>query len=341
MRMRTFGVSGLLAGLLLALAVAVSLGASTPTVTTGSSSSVTSSSATVSGTVNPSGTPTSYAFQYGTSTSYGQQTSGQSAASGTSGENVTANLNGLPSGTAIHYRIIATYGSGSTVVRNDATFNTTGSAPVVHPPQATTGNATSVTANGAQLNGTIGASTSSATYSFQYGLSGYYGMQSGEQNLSASTSSRSVNATLSGLQSGVTYHYRLVTRSSSGLLSLGADGTFATTTPGHVRPRRLTLGASSTVGRRQVIVYASGTLQLPSGVSSSRGCFGTVWVQIKAGGSTLAYTPLPLSRSCHYRVTRNYAYSRLHSSSRLRVTARFAGNGTLQPLWSSARYVRA
>lgn len=201
MRARLFVVSGTVIALLLALTVAGSQAASTPTVTTGSSSSVTSSSATVSGTVNPNGTPASYAFQYGTSTSYGQQTSPQSAGSGTSGENVTATLNGLPSGTTIHYRIIATYASSSTVVGNDATFNTNGLPPAVPAPDATTGNATNVTANDAQLNGSVGPSSSGAAYYFQYGLNTHYGMQSSEANLSASTSSRSVNATLSGLQS--------------------------------------------------------------------------------------------------------------------------------------------
>ena len=341
MRRRTFGVSGLLAGLLLALAVAVSFGASTPTVTTGSSNSVTTSSATVSGTVNPNGTPTSYAFQYGTSTSYGQQTSSQSAGSGTSDGNVNATLNGLPSGTTIHYRIIVTYASNSTVVGNDATFNTSGTPPLVNAPTATTGNATNVTPNSGQLNGSVGTSVSGATYYFQYGLNPYYGMQSNDTNLSASASSRPVNAMLSGLQSNVTYHYRLVTRSSSGLLSVGADGTFATSTQGRVRPRGLTISASSTLGRRQIIVYASGTLQLPAGVSAQRACFGTVWVQIDAGTRNLAYTPLPLSTSCRYHESRNVAYSRLHHSSRLRVTARFGGNGTLQPIWSRSTTVRA
>ncbi len=341
MRTRLFVVSGAVIGLLMALTVAGSLAASTPTVMTGSSSSATSSSASVSGTVNPNGTPSSYAFQYGTSTAYGLQTSSQSAGSGTSSENVTATLTGLPSGKTIHYRIIATYSSTSTVVGNDATFNTSGPPPVVPAPDATTGNATNVTANGAQLNGTVGPSASAATYDFQYGLSTSYGMQSSDANLPSSTSSRPVNATLSGLQSNVTYHYRLVTRSSSGLLSVGADGTFGTSTPNRVRPGGLTIRASSTLGRRQIIVYASGTLQLPAGISSQQGCFGTVWVQITAGTKTLAYTPLPLSQGCHFHEARNYAYSRLQHHSRLRVAARFAGNGTLQPLWSRSTYVRA
>jgi hypothetical protein len=341
MRKRLLVGSGAVVAWVLALTVAGSLAASTPTVTTGSSSSVTSSSATVSGTVNPNGTSTSYAVQYGTSTSYGQQTSEQSAGSGTSTENITATLNGLPSGTTIHYRIIATYASTSTVVGNDATFNTTGSRPTVPAPQATTGNATNLTPSGAQLNGTVGSSTASATYYFQYGLTTSYGMQSSEASAPASTSSRSVTATLSGLESNVTYHYRLVTRSSSGLLSVGSDGTFSTGTPGRVRPAGLTIIASSTVGRRQVIVYITGTLGMPSGISTQRGCFGTVWVQIAAGGRNVAYTPVPLSRSCRYRVTRNFTHARLHYRSRLRVSARFGGNGTLTSMWSPSKYVRA
>jgi hypothetical protein len=314
--------------------------AASPSVKTGGSSSVTSSSARVSGTVNPNGTTTSYSFQYGTSTSYGAQLSSQSAGSGTATENVSATLNGLPSGTTIHYRIVATYGANSTVVGNDATFKTSGPPPSVPAPTATTGSATNVTTHGAQLNGTVGSTAAGATYYFQYGLNTYYGTQSSASSLTASGSSRPVSATLSGLQSNLTYHYRLVTHSSSGLLAVGADRTFATSTVARMRPRALTLSARSTLGRRQIIIYASGTLRLP-GLSAQRGCFGTVWVKIKAGTRTLAYTPLPLSRRCRYHESRNYAYSRLDHSSRLRVTARFAGNGTLQPIWSRSASVRA
>jgi hypothetical protein len=53
---------------------AVSAAPSPPSATTGPPISVAQSSATTNGTVNPSGTAATYSFQYGTSTSYGENT---------------------------------------------------------------------------------------------------------------------------------------------------------------------------------------------------------------------------------------------------------------------------
>jgi hypothetical protein len=313
-------------------------GAATPSVTTGSARSVTGSSARVNGTVNPHGVATSYSFQYGISTSYGEQLSSQPAGSGASNESVSATLSGLPPGTTIHYRIIATFGANNVIVGNDAMFKTTGPPPSVPAPFATTGSATNVIAHGATLNGTVGPTAAGAVYTFQYGPSTAYGMQSGDSSLTASGAARSVSATLSGLESNATYHYRLVTRSSSGLLSDGPDHTFATPTLGRMRPSGLALSTRSTLGRRHVIVRDSGALRLPAGASPQSACFGTVWILIRAGRSTLAYMPLPLSGSCAFRQSIGFAYRRLHHHRRLRVTARFGGNGMLQPIsagWNS------
>ena len=52
-------------------------------MTTGAATGVTSTTATLGGTVNPSGIAATYAFQYGTTTSYGTTTPAQSAGSGT------------------------------------------------------------------------------------------------------------------------------------------------------------------------------------------------------------------------------------------------------------------
>ena len=54
-----------------------SAAAAPPSATTGSPSSVGQSSATVNGTVNPNGQSTTYYFKYGTTTTYGLQTSPQ------------------------------------------------------------------------------------------------------------------------------------------------------------------------------------------------------------------------------------------------------------------------
>src|SRR3954451_13406101 len=118
--------------------------AAAPTATTGSAQGVTSSSATVTGSVNPNGEETTYAFQFGTTTAYGLQTSTKSAGSGNTAHDVSAALTGLRAGTTYHYRLIATNGSGTTV-GGDQTFTTSGSPPAkASPATVTTGGATGV-----------------------------------------------------------------------------------------------------------------------------------------------------------------------------------------------------
>ena len=313
----------------------------TPSVTTGSASSITSSSARLSGTVNPEGSSTSYAFQYATSTSYGAQTSSQSAGSGTSQQSVSETLTGLPSGTTIHYRIIAIYGSNSIVVGNDATLKTSGAPARGFSPAATTGSATSLGSHSVQLNGSVAPTGAGASYYFQYGLNTYYGLQTIPAGLTASSSTQAVKRALSGLQSGVTYHYRLVARSSSGLIATGLDRSFRTSVSAPRRPRSLTLTATSAIGRVHVIINAGGTLRLPAGVSPRTSCSGSVSVQIKTGTLTVSNRTTALSRTCHYHERTVLTISRLQGRSQLHAIARFQGNARLQPITSGTATVRA
>ncbi|MCP5063434.1 MAG: T9SS type A sorting domain-containing protein [Ignavibacteriae bacterium] len=97
-----------------------------PFVTTDVVSDVTETSVTLNGSINPNGATTTYIFEYGTTTSYGNITSNAEELTGTSDINVTANINDLTSNTLYHYRITATNSAGTTN-SSDATFTTTNS----------------------------------------------------------------------------------------------------------------------------------------------------------------------------------------------------------------------
>jgi phosphodiesterase/alkaline phosphatase D-like protein len=84
---------------------------------------VTQTAATVSGTVDPEGQPTSYAFQYGTSTAYGAQTPSASAGSGTKATVVSTSIAALAPNTTYHYRLAATSVNGTTY-SHDLSFKT-------------------------------------------------------------------------------------------------------------------------------------------------------------------------------------------------------------------------
>ncbi len=105
-----------------------SAAAAPPTATTLAASSVGESSATVNGTVNPNGQSTTYFFRYGTSTTYGLQTTPAGAGSGTGVVAVHAALDGLTANTTYHYQLVATSSAG-TSDGPDETLTTTSTTP--------------------------------------------------------------------------------------------------------------------------------------------------------------------------------------------------------------------
>ena len=130
-RMRVAAAVVLLACGLLALAITsashpapASAAAAPPTATTGSASSISDTSATVSGTVNPNGQSTTYYFKYGTTTSYGTQTTPAGAGNGTGAVAVHATLDNLTPNTVYHYQLVATSSAG-TKTGSDETFTAT------------------------------------------------------------------------------------------------------------------------------------------------------------------------------------------------------------------------
>jgi hypothetical protein len=68
---------------------------------------VTDTGATLKGGVYPNGNNTTYFWQYGTTTAYGQTTEPTPAGSGSAAVPATAVLSGLSSGTTYHYRLVA------------------------------------------------------------------------------------------------------------------------------------------------------------------------------------------------------------------------------------------
>ena len=92
-------------------------------------------------------------------------------------------------------------------------------------PQSIT--AASITPDSATLTASVIPNQDNAIAYYQYGVSTSYGSQTASQNLPAGSLPVNVNAALTGLQSGVVYHYRLVTVTSQGTF-YSADQIFAT-----------------------------------------------------------------------------------------------------------------
>jgi plastocyanin len=197
-----------------------------PIVTTNEVSSPTQTGATLQGTVNPQGKPTTYHFKYGTSTSYGQESSEESAGEDSLNHHVSIPVSGLSAGTTYHYQLVAK-NSVATIPGADRTF-TTAFAPGA--PVATTGLATSLTETTAMLNGTVNPHALGTTYFFNYGTSASYGSTTSVQSAGSDSADHAVSAALAGLFPGTIYHFQLVAHNSSGEVP-GNDQTFATASP--------------------------------------------------------------------------------------------------------------
>ncbi|MCK4641717.1 MAG: hypothetical protein KAU06_10295, partial [Candidatus Marinimicrobia bacterium] len=167
---------------------------SAPTVITLAETNITSSGVTLNGIVNPNGLSTTVIFEYGETTSYGDQiTAEQSPLTGSSSVTVSANLSGLSDNTEYHYRVVATNSAG-TANGADLTFTTlqSGSAPTT-----TTEAATDVSTTSATLNGTVNPNELSTTVIFEYGETASYGSQiTADQSPVSGTTDVTVSANL-------------------------------------------------------------------------------------------------------------------------------------------------
>jgi uncharacterized protein (TIGR02145 family) len=197
-------------------------GATSPTAAVTTATSITNTSAIINGTVNANGNSATVTFEYGTSILYGNTATVPSPVTGTSTTNVSASLTGLTPGVTYHFRIKAVCTDG-TIYSNDLSFTTS------QLPTATTGVATSLTNITAILNGTVNANNLlPITVIFEYGTSGIYGSTAtATPNSVTGGNPTTVNALITGLKSGQTYHFRVNAVSSAGTVN-GDDVTFTT-----------------------------------------------------------------------------------------------------------------
>ena len=122
------------------------------------------------------------------------------------------------------------------------------------------------------------------SYRFDYGPTAAYGTSTPTQSAGAGSSSQAVFAALNGLTPRVTYHFRIVATSASGITS-GGDLTFTTRPP--LRPKRKPPTVTDT-GKRSAVVSPAGSFTIPGltincpGIQAKEECVASVTVTVQA-----------------------------------------------------------
>lgn len=321
-----------------AMLASTAIAASSPSVSTGSVKSVKQTSATLLGTINPNGSSTTYAFQWGLTSAYGVTGHSHSAGSGTKSVSVSGHPGGLLPGTAYHYRVIAFNRYGATAGR-DRTFTTVGPPP----PGASTGPATHVTPNSALLTGTIAPNKGVTGWRFEYGLTTGYGYATSGGTVPAGTAPVVVTQALVGLAPGTIFHYRLVAFHGSIATTPGNDMIFMTEPAKRPRPAFSAATRPHRARHRPFVFTTSGRVRGPASIPGVFDCTGSVAVRFYLGRRDLTFALVPLQPDCSFSA--QTVFSRLPGRGRayrrvvVRIAVRFRGNGYLQSVGARSQLV--
>jgi hypothetical protein len=168
--------------------------------------------------------------------------------------------------------IIVTAGDGTTIKTYTLTATRQG------PPSVTTLAASSVTFDGATLQGTVKPNGLPTTVHFEYGPTTAYGTSTANKNVGSGTSAVPVQAAISDLIPNTTYHFRAVATNSSGTVS-GSDKTFKTldyAVVGTWAERTVVRNFPTTVGNKVgigTLTFSGGTGSIEASVNAT----GTGW----------------------------------------------------------------
>lgn len=169
--------------------------------------------------------------------------------------------------------------------------------------------ATSVTATGATLNGTVNPGGAPANVSFQYGTTTAYGTTvNAVPSLVDGSSNVSVSAAITGLTPGTTYHYRTVA-SQNGRDAYGPDVTFTTSAGSTTATTNAASGISPTGATLNGTVFPnnlSTTVTFEYGTTTAYGTTVTADQSPVSGTTNVAVTRtltgLTPNTTYHYRV---------------------------------------
>jgi hypothetical protein len=191
-------------------------------------------------------------------------------------------------------------------------------------PRVATGGAQHVLSTSALLTGAISPNGIQTSYQFQYGQTTTYGLQTPLTVLAGQTAKQKIGVPVSGLQSGATYHFRLVAVTSTGEVVAGKDHSFDTKGKARLEvPKGLTVTVGSTF-------IFSGTMRGP-GVSGHK-----VALQASAYPYLESFTNIGAPATTDASGRFSFRIANLTASTQFRVVTLEA-----RPIYSSVTTVHA
>ena len=311
------------------------LAAAPPSAVTGNATSISDTSAVLHGTVTPNGSATTYYFQWGPTTSYGNNRKTKNAGSGTKASSVTQTITKLKPGTLYHYRLVATNKSGTTM-GSDQTFTTAA-------PSVATGAATNLSTTGATLTGSLNPNGKKTSWYFEWGTSGTFNRQTPTETIAGGNTSQPVTASLTGLMPATVYQYRLVASHPDGAKIYG--NTVLTMTYPTVRPYAI-VTAFTTPRHRVLYPYVFKTTGTISGgaIPPQFACIGEVTLRFYRGTSfhQVRFETARVRSNCTYSAKSVFYHlpAGTHAPARLRVVVHFVATPYLARTKAPIQYVK-
>lgn len=172
-------------------------------------------------------------------------------------------------------------------------------------PAVSGGGAGAVTQIGANLAGAVNANGRYTAYYFQYGTTTAYGSVTARQGIRAGRRAVNVTTSLSGLNPGTTYHYRIYASNASGA-ACSADRSFSTVMTTQQSDASRAVATYGAIQQRFYApnVYAGDTSSLYTGnypQSGNRYAFLWSFSRVLAGTITLAGIPSVLVGGSDYK----------------------------------------
>jgi hypothetical protein len=282
-----------------------------PTAVTLPAANIGYTNASLAGSIYGKNVTTNYYFEYGTTTSYGRQTTEREARGEERAEVNKEEVSGLATDTFYHYRIVATNSYG-TSYGADQTFST-GQEPAVE-----TDAPTAVDYDEATLSGAVNPRGVEVSYYFEYGPTEAYDRRTPESAAGSGMASVQEIRSVSGLEEGAAYHFRIVASSSYGT-TYGADRTFSTSVkplvqtnaPAMVGPEAATLSGKIDPHDTEVAYYFEYGVTPEYGTSTAQTDAGSGDVDVEANETISSLTP---GVTYHYRLVAVYGSVKQYGS---------------------------